>query len=307
MKATAKQITGELLDRLWEKYLDRVPYARTYANMVTEKGGRVVNDHIAFRTFNMHTGGQPEGIRAIKHIIEALGYAPVEKYIFKKKKLTATHFEHPDGIFPKIFVSQLEVGQLPEWAQNVIYQVVKDTTYLLSVKALELLQVLRSEKVLTQEASLFLLDDLANYFRRPWGIPIKEDVLKINDVSPYAAWTLLHGNSVEHFTASVNFQGVDEWASLESTCEALKNAGVPMKETIEGQEGCSLRQSATQAVKEEVEVKTGEGTELINWTYAYYGLAQRDFINEGGKTKLFSGFLGEQARHLFDITKTREN
>lgn len=307
MKATAKEITGELLTRLWEKYLGRVSYAKTYADLVHQKGGKVVNDHIAFRTFNTHTGEQPEGIRAIKHIIEALEYKPVEKYIFKKKKLTAIHFEHPDEMLPKIFVSQLEVEQLPGWAQNVIHQTVKDTPYLLSDEALELLQLLRAEKRLNLEASQFLVDDLANYFRRPWNVPFKDDVLKINDVSQYAAWTLLHGNSVNHFTAFVNFQGVEEWPDLETTCKGLSNAGIPMKETIEGQKGSKLRQSATQAVKEEVEVKTNEGSDWLNWTYAYYELAERGWVETEGNKKLFSGFLGEQATHLFDMTKTREN
>ncbi|MCG6186136.1 DUF1338 domain-containing protein [Maribellus maritimus] len=307
MKATAKQIMGELLNRLWEKYLERVSYAKIYAELVSKKGGKVVNDHIAFRTFNTHTGEQPEGIRAIKHIIETLEYKPVEKYVFKKKKLTATHFEHADELFPKIFVSQLEVEQLPKWAQNTINQTVKDTPYLLSDEAIELLGILRTEKTLTHEASKFLIDDLVNYFRRPWSIPFKDDVLKINDVSQYAAWTLLHGNSVNHFTAYINFQEVEEWTDLETTCKGLKDAGIPMKDTIEGQKGSKLQQSATQAVKEEVEVRTASGVELIDWTYAYYELAQRDFIEENGKIKLFSGFLGEQATHLFDMTKTRDN
>ncbi len=307
MKTTAKQITNELLGRLWEKYIARVSYAKIYAELVNEKGGKVINDHIAFRTFNTHTGEQPGGIRAIKHIIEALEYKPVEKYIFKKKKLTAIHFEHPDEMFPKIFVSQHEVGQLPEWAQNIIHQTVKDTPYLLSDEALKLLQILREEKVLTQEASQLLVSDLVNYFRRPWNVPYKEDILKINDVSQYAAWTLLHGNAVNHFTAFINFQEVAEWPDLETTCEGLKSAGVPMKETIEGEKGGKLQQSATQAVKEEVKVKTEDGIEMINWTYAYYELAQRNFVEVNGKRKLFSGFLGEQASHLFDMTKTRDN
>ena len=148
MKAAVKEITRELLEHLWKQYLERVSYAKTYAQLVDEKGGKVVNDHIAFRTFNTHTGEQPEGIRAIKHIIEVLEYKPVEKYIFKKKKLTAIHFEHPDELFPKIFVSQLEVDQLPVWAQNIVHKTVKDTPYLLSDEALKLLQLLKSEKVL---------------------------------------------------------------------------------------------------------------------------------------------------------------
>jgi hypothetical protein len=30
-------------------------------------------------------------------------------------------------------------------------------------------------------------------------------------------------------------------------------------------------------------------------------------VIENGEEKLFSGFLGEQARHLFDMTRTRDN
>src|SRR5680860_602289 len=96
MKITAKEITRELLNQLWHIFVGRVSYAKKYVDLVTEKGGKVVNDHIALRTFNTHTGEQPEGIRAIKHILNCLEYKPVQHYKFKKRKLTATHFEHPD-------------------------------------------------------------------------------------------------------------------------------------------------------------------------------------------------------------------
>lgn len=307
MKVTAKEITKELLKQLWERYLKRVSYAKTYSDLVAQKGGNIINDHIAIRTLNTHTGEQPEGIRAIKHIIEILEYRAVGKYKFSKKKLNAIHFEHPNEMYPKIFVSQLEVAELPEWAQRIIHETVKDTPYLLSDDAIELLQLLKKDGELTYEAGQILVSELVQYFRRPWGIPNKEDVLKLNDISQYAAWVLLHGNSINHFTAFINFQNVPEWPDLETTCNGLKEAGVPMKETIEGEKGSKLQQSATLAVKEAVEVKTEDGIETINWTYAYYELAQRDFVEQDGKAKLFSGFLGEQARHLFDMTKTRDN
>lgn len=307
MKKTAKQITKELLDKLWEQYIKRVSYANKYAELVAQKGGKVVNDHIALRTFNTHTGEQPGGIRAIKHILNALEYKPVSKYPFPKKKLNAVHFEHPDEMFPKIFVSQLETGQLPGWAQKIINKTVKDTPYLLSNNSIGLLQKLNENGELPTEAAEVLVTDLAQYFRRPWRIPLKEDVLKLNDISQYAAWVLIHGNSVNHFTALINYQDVDEWPDLESTCKGLAGAGVPMKENIEGKKGGKLQQSATLAVKEEVQVKGEDGIEKITWTYAYYELAQRGTVEEKGSKKLFAGFLGEQAAHLFDMTKTRDN
>lgn len=307
MKVTAKEITKALLTRLWVMYLDRVSYAREYQRLVIERGGSVVNDHIAFRTFNTHTGEQPEGIRAIKHIISCLEYVPVEKYNFRKKKLNAVHFEHPDPMFPKLFVSQLEVEELPEWAQQIIKNTVKETPYLLSDESISLLATLKEKGELPRVAGEMLVNDLAQYFRRPWNVPQKDDVLKVNDVSQYAAWVLLHGNAVNHFTAFVNYQNVSEWPDLESTCKGLADAGIPMKETLEGEKGSKLQQSATLAVKEEVEVKGDDGIEKMPWTYAYYELAERGLVIENGEEKLFSGFLGEQARHLFDMTRTRDN
>ncbi len=307
MKVTAKEITRLLLERLWKQYLNRVSYAQKYVELVNKKGGKIVNDHIALRTLNTHTGEQPEGIRAIEHILKCLEYRPVGKYEFRKKKLKAVHFEHPDTMFPKIFVSQLEVDQLPNWAQIAINDTVKDTTYILPDRSIELLSVLEDKGELPRVAGDALVQDLTRYFRRPWDIPKKDTVLQVNDVSQYAAWVLLHGNSVNHFTAFINYQDVAEWPDLATTCQALAAAGVPMKDSLEGAKGSKLQQSATLAVKEEVPVKVEDGIEKIKWTYAYYELAERGIIIEDGKPKMFTGFLGEQATHLFDMTQTREN
>jgi hypothetical protein len=307
MKRTKKEIAGLLVDGLWKQYVERVPYAKLYADMVTGKGGKIVIDHIAFRTFNTHCGEQPEGIRAIKHILNYLEYKQVTKYSFPKKKLNAVHFEHPDEMLPKIFVSQLEVSELPGWSQSMINKMVHNTSYLLSDKSIELLGILEENGSLPSEAAEYLVNDLVHYFRRPWNIPLKDDVLKINDVSQYGAWVFLHGNSVNHFAALVNFQDVKEWPDLETTCEALAAAGIPMKDEIEGEKGSKLRQSATLAVKEEVKIKSENGFEKMIWTYAYFELVQRNYIEENGVQKLFSGFLGEQANHLFDLTETHDN
>lgn len=305
MKRTANEITTQLLNTLWEQYIRRVTYAKTYADLVKAKGGKVVNDHIAFRTLNTSTGKQPKGIGAIWHILDALNFKPAGHYDFKIKKLHAIHFEHPDHQFPKIFVSQLEVEQLPEWAQQLIHEQVKDTPYLLSDFAVDQLLQLNKDGYLPEEDAELLVIELAGFFRRPWDIPKQSSVEKLNEISQYAAWVLLHGNSVNHFTAFINYQDVKEWPDLEVTCHALAKAGVPMKENIEGKKGSILQQSSTQAIKETVPVLANDGTvQKIDWTYAYYELAERGFVEEEGTRKMFSGFLGEQATHLFDMTKT---
>lgn len=305
MKLTTDQITTQLFDALWEQYIRRVSYAKIYADMVKAKGGRVMNDHIAFRTLNTPTGKQPKGIAAIWHILDALNFKPANSYDFKVKKLHANHFEHPNSSFPKIFISQLEVTQLPDWTQQLINEQVKETPYLISDMTVNLLMQLKKDGFLEYTDAELLVLELAGYFRRPWGPPKQETILKLNEVSQYAAWTLLHGNSVNHFTAYINFQDVAEWPDLEATCQGLEQAGVPMKDQIEGKKGSKLRQSSTKAVEEQVEVISNSGNLIkIPWTYAYYELAERGYIEENGEKKLFSGFLGEQATHLFDMTKT---
>ncbi|RKD91046.1 DUF1338 domain-containing protein [Mangrovibacterium diazotrophicum] len=305
MKINRNEILTRLLDSLWQKYIQRVSYAKTYAHLVQSKGGRVVNDHIAFRTFNTITGKQPHGIGGIWHILDAFDYKPSGNYTFTEKKLHAVHFQHPEPQFPKIFVSQLEVGELPKWAQDMINKHVKDTPYHLSETAvLDLLEI--NEKGELEEAAVNnLVRELTAYFSRPWGIPDQMVVEQLNEISQYAAWTLLHGNSVNHFTAFINYQNVADWPDLQTTCEALADSGVPMKTSIEGEKGSKLQQSSTQAVTEMVKVKKPDGAVgEIPWTYAYYELAERGYIDQNGEQILFSGFLGEQATHLFEMTKT---
>jgi hypothetical protein len=307
MKRNAADIARNFVRQLWENYLKRVPYARIYADLVEHKGGQVVIDHIAFRTLKTHTGEQPEGISDIRHIIKCFGYQAAGNYNFTKKKIDAIHFEHPDNKLPKIFVSQLRVEQLPEWAQQQIHEAVKDTPYLLSDNGIELLNRLCVEKKLTIEAADYLEDDLSNYFKRPWNPPKKETVLQVNDISQYAAWVLLHGNSVNHFAALLNEQNVKEWPDLITTSKVLDSKGVPMKETVEGDKDSILQQTATQAVKENVEVNGEDGIGEINWTYAYFELTRRGFTQIDGQQVLFNGFLENQARHLFGMTQTRDN
>ena len=305
MKKKGEEIARALIQLLWDEYVLRVPYAKTYAGLVEKQGGKLVFDHLAFRTIKAHTGEQPGGISAISHIFKNLGYKKAGEYIFRKKKLSAIHLEHPALGLPRIFISQLETEQLPGWAQQAINQTVKDTPYLISTQGIQLCNRLKNDGFLTNEAAEVLVNQLAVYFQCPWKIPLKQEVLKLNDISQYAAWTILHGNSVTHFAVSVSRQDVKAWPDLETTCQAMVAEGIPMKSTIEGERGSLLQQSATLAIKEHVQVKSEDGIEKIPWTYAYFEFTQRNPGKDTGK--VFSGFLDSQARHLFDMTLTHEN
>jgi len=300
---TAKDVLTQLLDRLWDNYCQRVEYARRYRDLVMEKGGRVVNDHIAFRTFNTTTGELPPGIETIARLITPLGYEAVGAYEFKDKFLNAKHYEHEDPLLPKIFVSQLEVAQLPPQYAKLINESVADAENLLDT---ETQTRLRLPDMLLAEDHAGLVDRLYSYItQRPWAAPSREAVLEVNKVSQYGAWTLLHGNNVNHFTAYVNEQQVAEWPDLEATVLGLRVAGIPLKATIEGEPGSKLRQTATEAVDEDCDMREPDGRiGKLRWSYAYYELAERGMVpGADGKPVRFSGFLGAQATHLFEMTK----
>jgi hypothetical protein len=298
-------LTQRLLDRLWTGYTERVAYARRYAELVTEKGGRVVNDHCAFRTFNCPTGEQPAGIEAIGTVLESLGYLRRDPYAFPSKHLNSFHYQHPDNReFPKFFVTQLEVDALSEDVAELIKEAVDDTPDLLGGAPRALLAELKANGEVDEANAEALVEALVGFFARPWAPPKRLTVLRVNDESQFAAWTLLHGNAVNHFTAYVNFQEVPDWPDIEATAAGLSAAGVPMKDRIEGEPGSKLRQTSTQAVDEECAVTEADGSgSTLTWSYAYYELAERGTIEQNGEKMGFDGFLGEQATNLFEMTK----
>jgi hypothetical protein len=304
----ANYVLDKLLASLWVKYKHRVPYAAQYQEMVEQRGGDVQNDHIAFRTFNTTTGTQPPGAEAIARVFVALGYQQKDRYVFEDKKLLAWHYEHklnPDN--PKIFISQLEVNQLSTPIANKINQSVAEAPDLLSLGDKKMLGILSKGESIDKRSADIAAADLARFFSRPWTAPLRHVVEDVDKESQYAAWTLLHGNSVNHFTAYINEQNVKEWPDIETTVTALRHAGLPMKDEFEGERGSKLRQSSTKAVMEDCDVTEEDGTKSqINWSYAYYEFAERGTIADvDGKTSRFQGFLGAQATNLFDMTKRR--
>src|SRR5205814_6923126 len=103
-----------------------------------------------------------------------------------------------------------------------------------------------------------LLHVMVNYFAElPWELPQKKDVQELDQESQFAAWVLVNGYDVNHFTASINSHGVSSLDDIEKTVAAMKGAGIPMKPEIEGERGTKLRQSSTEAAVIQVPVRDG--------------------------------------------------
>ncbi|MBW4667949.1 MAG: DUF1338 domain-containing protein [Cyanomargarita calcarea GSE-NOS-MK-12-04C] len=289
----------KLWDLLWQEYRHRVIYASIYEEMITAAGGRIANDHIAFRSLRMNVetaeGIVNLGIEYLESFVNFLGYEVAGEYNFPETHLYARHYRHPqqeEFNLPKLFISELIVDDLLESTQKLIYETVS------AVKPKLYFEPTTVENI--------LLDGL-RFFNRPWQAPKRCIVEEVNRVTQYGAWVLLHGFAVNHFTGYVNIQNTPQFPDIETTVVGLANLGVPMKADIEGNINCGLRQTATQAVTELVTVideKSGEEVQ-ITWTYAYYEIAQRYMIEMDGKKELFDGFLGNNAQHLFEMTRVK--
>ncbi|ACK72817.1 conserved hypothetical protein [Gloeothece citriformis PCC 7424] len=295
------ELAGQLWDCLWEVYRQRVIYARIYEQMIEEAGGRVKNDHIAFRslrlTIKSEQGEINLGIPYLAQVVEKLGYVVKGEYHFPDSHLYACHYQHPEQDvydLPKLFISELIVDELPDSIAQQIKETVETGNFF------KLDQVSfdgEKEQVLTQ---------LQQVFTRPWTVPKRSIIQGVNEVSQYGAWVLIHGYGVNHFTGYVNHQNTSKYPDIETTAKGLADLGVPMKATIEGSLGSGLRQTATHAVTEMVTVKEDTTGELIQipWTYAYYEIAERNIIEvEASKRILFEGFLDAQAKNLFEMTR----
>jgi Domain of unknown function (DUF1338) len=283
----------EIWESLWQDYINRVTYARTYQQMITAVGGTITNDHIAFRSLRLdidtNQGKINLGIKLFEPLLNLLGYEAAGEYIFPETHLYARHYQHPqqaEDDLPKLFISELVVEELPSNISKIIQETVNDANLESFIPNSEL----NPQKI----------------FTRPWKPPLYSVVETVNQVSQYGAWILLHGYAVNHFTGYVNRQNTPQYPDIDATAIGLRKLGVPMKAEIEGNIAMGLRQTATHAVSEMVTVIDDETqTEIqIPWTYAYYEIAQRYFIEmESAKPKLFDAFLGKNAQNLFEMTR----
>ena len=285
-----------VLDALWDRYRERVSYARTYQELVARHGGTFENDHVAFRTFAAQKPWL--GIAAVARPFEALGWRAAGTYDFPDKKLSSIHFAPPAPGLPKIFVSELRLWELSPAGRRVALAATASAKSALSDGAL--LDLARAGALPAPRAKA-LAARLVAHFDRPWPAPAKSDVERLERESQFGAWTLLHGHSVNHFTSAVHAHGVDALADIEKTVAALKAAGVPMKPAIEGERGTRLRQSSTEAVVLPTAMRVGRKTVRAPWTYAYFELAERPLLDG----RRFEGFLGGQATNLFEMTRRK--
>lgn len=259
-------VLEKMFENMWRDYTSLNPKVLEVENVFKKRGESLINDHVAFRTFNT----KELGLENFKAFFLKNGYEVKGEYHFKVKKLYAQHLEHASGKFPKVFISELLTEQLSENAQKIIRSLVAQTP------------------------ADFHKQDNFCISGRPWKISHKEYTELLAE-SEYAAWMSAFGFRVNHFTVLVN--ALSTLKNVSEVNTALKDAGFRLNASggeIKGTEQIGLMQSSTMAV--DVPVEFTEGTRSIPG--CYYEFAQRFPVNG----TLYGGFVEQSADKIFEST-----
>ncbi|GJM60543.1 DUF1338 domain-containing protein [Persicobacter diffluens] len=256
-----------LLAQMWKDYSHMNPQVRKIYNSLLEQEDKVINDHIALRTYN-----DPRvNIEVLKKPFIEGGYKEKGEYEFKAKKLYAKHFEHLDPLMPKIFISELKLEEF----SPALNQTVREL--------LDQIPEGMNERY-----------DFVN-IGRPWKLDYST-YLKLLEESEYAGWMAAHGFRPNHFTVFVNH--LKSIHSLIGMNDYIKRLDFKLNTSggeIKGSKDVLLEQSSTLA--DTVEVEFTDGKHAI--PACYYEFAYRYPTEEG---KLYSGFVAQSADKIFEST-----
>lgn len=257
----------QLLDKMWQDYILLNPGAQKIVELFESRGDKVVNDHIALRTYNL----PKVGIAKLAKPFLDNGYVEGGDYHFEEKKLYAKHFQHSDPSKPKIFISELLVEKFSPELQATVKKVVDQI----------------------DESDVEKFDFTCT--GRTWEMD-SETYEKLNNESEYAAWLAAIGFRPNHFTVFVN--ELKSFNNLEDLNSTLKDAGFALNDSggeIKGSQDVFLEQSSTKADK--IEISFSDKKMTI--PSCYFEFAKRYPLEDGN---LYQGFVAKSADKIFEST-----
>lgn len=240
------QILDIILHGLLSRYSQRVPDVQRIAEPMQAEGliktaSDIENDHIAFRTM-----GVPQlGIASLEKVFLNCGYQRRDPYFFEAKRLNAYWYSPPSPQYPRIFVSELRVGDLSSSAQSLI------TSF--------------TDEVPSDPVDDLDLNDgkaIDQFLHSPlWRTPTWSEYQTLSAESEYAGWVIYNRYYLNHFTISVHnlsppFNTIERFNQfLEGNGFRLNDSGGKIKTSPDGQ----LLQSSTVAQMVEAQFANGQG------------------------------------------------
>lgn len=261
----------EFFATLWQDYIEVTPQAEQIRQLFLQTDPAVINDHVAFRTFS----DTPLCLDNLAPLILGMGYQVQGHYAFEAKKLRATSFIHPDPTVPKVFISELERHKLSADAQAIL-------------------------KPYCDQIQEQALEPRVFWSGRHWNVPSWADYSQLLEESEYAAWLLVMGIRVNHFTVSVDL--LESTNSIHGVLQRVEDAGFAINESggrVKGVPSDLLEQGSTLADRIAVTFADGDSHSVAS---CFYEFAKRHLDAEG---RLYQGFIAANADKIFESTNVK--
>ncbi|MCB5161201.1 DUF1338 domain-containing protein [Marinomonas algarum] len=260
-------------DALWNQYTKVTPQAYNIQQLFEQQGETVLNDHVAFRTFN-HS---PISLEKLEPQLDALGYKAYGAFLFESKHLKARCYKHTTDVdAPKIFLSELLVDELPQSCQEIIGKLIAQ----IPANAVQTPAIFWAEKL--------------------WQTPTQTDYATLAEHSEYAAWLATMGLQANHFTVSINH--LKKFSTIKEVNALLESEGYALNQVggvIKGTPASCLEQSSTMADKIDYTFADGSQQKIPS---CFYEFARRHPMKNG---VLFDSFIEGNADKIFDSTSNK--
>ena len=258
----------DFFTKIWSQYIQMTPQAKRIQALLNARGEHIVNDHVAFRTFDIDCFD----LDTATELLAAIGYEAFDHYTFPDKHLRAIAYSDlEDPSAPKIFFSELIRSELDAEAQAIICEVTEGL-----------------EGELT-------LSDLTGYY--PFHKPTFEQYQILANASEYAGWLSTMGYQANHFRINVN--ALRTLGSVEEVIELLLEHQYQLNEVggrIKGTPADLLIQASTIADQISFEFSDGIVSDVPS---CFYEFAYRLADSSG---ELFQGFVPNNANAIFKST-----
>lgn len=263
---------SDFFRHLWQDFVALAPAAATLHDALVDSGESVVNDHVAFRTFDRG----PISLDRLEPHLLALGYTRAGEYDFASKHLRAYGYVHTDAAQPLVFLSELLVDRLSPWARDVV------------------------EQLVAQVPADAVTGPDVFWSGRPWA-PIDHATWeRLADESEYAAWLAAHGFHANHFTIRINALS-PALRCVEPVLRFVEARGFQVNTSggrVKGTPAELLEQGSTLA--DRMPVTFADGTFVV--PTCYYEFALRHPQPDG---QLYMGFVAASADRIFESTDAR--
>jgi len=256
-------------DALWQDFTHIAPAAASIHRKLTEAGEVVLNDHVAFRTFDRG----PLRLETLEPHLLALGYERFAPYAFEGKKLSAWGYLHPDPKAPRVFLSELRVSEFSERFQAIVDELVAQ----IPADAHHTPGVFWSG--------------------RPWAPVDFATWEALRAESEYGAWMAALGYHANHFTVSINALS-ESMRSVEAVLQFVESHGFQVNTAggrVKGSPEVLLEQGSTLA--DLIELPFADGLHAIPTCYYEFALRHND-----AQGNLYNGFVAASADKIFEST-----